>query len=157
MLKISQQHLRNQIFDSVSETVICWRICLLPRTAVNSGAPKKWKGPKRWNKHACQLMRIRASSRLTCGLAFVLSYTFLHFRAEPSRGNLSRLGAARPMLTLRCIPCFRAFPPFFGAPIFTAIVGNKQMHQEITVSRKLSKIWVLQMFLRNFQQITEIF
>ncbi len=31
---------------------------------------------------------------------------------------------------------------FFGAPLFTAGLGNKQMRQEIAVSGTLSKIWL---------------
>ncbi len=39
-------------------------------------------------------MRVRASSRLAHGLAYMLAYTFLHFRVELSQPELARRGSA---------------------------------------------------------------
>ncbi len=101
LLEISQKRLWNQIFECFPETVISWRICLLPRIAVNSGAQKKWKGSKRWNGHSS------SPAHMDQGELEARTWTCIHARlhifALPRRANLSWLGAAWPVLKLKCI------------------------------------------------------
>ncbi len=106
LLEISQQHLRNQIFDSVPVTVISWRICLLRRTAVNSGAPKKWKGPKRWNGQLASSCWAHADQGEFESCTWTRVYARLYIFALPSRAEPTWAGLAR----LDLCSCSVVFP-----------------------------------------------